>query len=49
MLRGGLFLLPLAYAWNTYDSFVLPKLLVARTLVLALLVLVVVRPSSGAR
>ncbi len=43
LLRAGLFLLPLAYAWNTYDQFVLPKLLVARLLLLSLLVLFVAR------
>jgi len=36
-LRIGLFLLPLAYWWGTYDRYVLPKMLVARLLVLGLL------------
>ena len=42
-LRTGLFILPLAYWWDTYDRYVLPKLLVARTLVIGLLVLFIVR------
>jgi len=43
LLRTGLFVLPLAYWWDTYDHYVLPKLLVARTLVIGLLVLFIVR------
>jgi O-antigen ligase len=43
LLRVGLFILPLAYAWNMYDQFVLPKLLVARLLLLGLLVLFIAR------
>ena len=43
MLRAGLFALPLAYSWNMYDGWVLPKLLVGRLLVLALLGILVVR------
>jgi O-antigen ligase len=42
-LRVGLFLLPLAYSWGTYDSYVLPKLLAARILVIGLLVLFIAR------
>jgi len=42
-LRAGLFLLPLAFFWDTYDQFVLPKLLLARVLLLGLLVLFVLR------
>src|SRR5216683_1865182 len=42
-LRTGVFLLPLAFAWDTYDQYVLPKLLLARVLVLGLLILLVVR------
>jgi O-antigen ligase len=42
-LRGGVFLLPLAYTWDTYDRFVLPKLLVARVLVIGLLILFLAR------
>jgi O-antigen ligase len=41
LLRAGLFVLPLAYSWDTYDHFVLPKLLVARALVVGLLILFV--------
>ncbi len=42
-LRAGLFLLPLAYWWDTYDRFVLPKLLVARVLLIGLLILFLAR------
>jgi O-antigen ligase len=42
-LRAGLFILPLAYWWDTYDHYVLPKLLVARTLVIGLLILFIAR------
>src|SRR3979490_2322802 len=42
-LRTGLFLLPLAFWWDTYDQYVLPKLLVARILVIGLLILLVAR------
>jgi hypothetical protein len=43
VLRAGLFLLPLAYTWNTYDRRALPKLLVGRLLVIVLLALLVAR------
>jgi O-antigen ligase len=42
-LRIGLFLLPLAFWWDTYDRYVLPKLVVARILVIGLLILLVAR------
>ena len=42
-LRAGLFLLPLAYTGDTYDQFVLPKLLLARVLAALLLTLLVAR------
>jgi len=42
-LRTGLFLLPLAFWWDTYDQYVLPKLLVARVLVFGLLILYLAR------
>jgi hypothetical protein len=42
-LRAGLFLLPLAYSWGTYDHYVLPKVVVARVLVLGLLILLTAR------
>ena len=42
-LRAGVFLLPLAYTWNTYDRYVLPKLLLARMLIIGLLILFVIR------
>jgi O-antigen ligase len=45
-LRAGLFILPLAYWADTYDSYVLPKLLVARTLVIGLLILLVARSAA---
>lgn len=48
-LRGGLFLLPLAFSPQTYDSYVLPKLLVARTLLLGLVVLQVLRAAADGR
>ena len=35
-LQVGAFLLPLIFFWNTFDEFVLPKLLLARLLVLIL-------------
>src|SRR5258706_15175011 len=42
-LRAGMFVLPLAYSWNTYDHYIVPKLLVARLLVVGLLFLFVAR------
>ena len=42
-LRAGLFLLPIAYAWNTYDGYVLPKLLLARVLLFGMLALFLLR------
>lgn len=42
-LRAGLFLLPLAYWWETYDRYVLPKLVVARVLMIGLLILFLAR------
>lgn len=42
-LRVGLFALPLAYSPVTYDGWALPKVLLARALLLLLLCLVVVR------
>jgi len=46
-LRAGVFLLPLAYWWDTYDRYVLPKLLLARILVIGLLILFVARAFGG--
>ena len=43
VLRGGLFMLPLAYTWNTYDQFVLPKLVLARVLAAVLVSLLLVQ------
>ena len=43
VLRAGLFILPLAYLPDTYDRWVLPKLLAARLLVLALAAVMAVR------
>jgi O-antigen ligase len=43
LLRAGAVLLPLVYWPPTYDSYVLPKLLMARALVLALAALLVIR------
>lgn len=42
-LRAGAFLLPLAFWWDTYDHIVVPKLMVARVLVLGLLILYAAR------
>jgi len=42
-LRLGAFVLPVAYWWDTYDRYVIPKLLLARVLVLGLLVLFAIR------
>src|ERR1700694_2380823 len=50
LLRAGAILLPLVYWPLTYDHYVLPKLLLARSLVLALAVLLVIRwLAAGAR
>jgi O-antigen ligase len=43
LLRAGAILLPLTYWPLTYDRYVLPKLILARALVLALAILLVVR------
>jgi O-antigen ligase len=43
LLRAGAFLLPLAYWWGTYDRWVLPKLLMARVLVIGLLIVFITR------
>jgi len=43
LLRAAAFVLPLAYWWGTYDRYVLPKLLLARVLVIGLLILFVAR------
>lgn len=42
-LGAGLFVLPLAYSFNTYDQYVLPKLLTARFILAGLLILFVAR------
>jgi O-antigen ligase len=46
-LRIGVFVLPLGFAWNTFDQYVLPKLLIARFMVLGLLILFVARVAVG--
>ncbi len=46
-LRAGAFALPLGFAWNTFDQYVLPKLLVARILLLGVLILFVARAALG--
>jgi putative inorganic carbon (HCO3(-)) transporter len=38
-LWAGVFLLPLAYSWDTYDGYALPKLLLARIVIAGLLML----------
>jgi len=43
VLAGGAFVLPLAVLWNASDTYVLPKLLVARALVLLLAALWLMR------
>jgi O-antigen ligase len=43
LVRGGAFLLPLAVWWSTYDQFVLPKLLLARAVLVGMAVLFVAR------
>src|SRR5256885_11823832 len=48
-LRGGAFLLPLAFTWNSYDGYVLPKLLLARILVCGLAALWLVRGATTGR
>jgi hypothetical protein len=45
-LRAGLFLLPLAFWWETYDNSVVPKVIVARVLVLGLLIFYAARAIS---
>ena len=47
VLRAGLFALPLVYSPFTYDSFVLPKLIFARVLVLVLFLLWLARIAVG--
>src|ERR1700687_4185023 len=42
-LRAGVFLLPLAYWWGTYDRYILPKLVLARVFVIVLLILFLAR------
>src|SRR5690349_15542199 len=49
VLRGGVFLMPLVYSWGTYDHFILPKLLLARVLVIGLLILFIVRTALSGR
>ncbi len=49
LLRGGAFLLPLAYTWNSYDGYILPKLLLARILVCGLAALWLVRAALAGR
>ncbi|HAC47273.1 MAG TPA: hypothetical protein DCF65_14570 [Chloroflexi bacterium] len=47
-LRAGLFV-PLGFACDTFDQYVLPKLLIARVILLGLLILFVIRAAlSGA-
>ena len=46
-LRAGAFVLPLAYWWDTYDRYIIPKLLLARILVIGLLILFIARALVG--
>lgn len=48
-MRAAAVLLPIAYAWSTFDRFVVPKLVVARFLVLALAFLFCIRVVSTRR
>lgn len=45
-MRAGLFLLPLVYTLDTYDQYVLPKLLAARALLLGLLLVLALRAAT---
>ncbi len=49
VLRAGVFLLPLTYTWDTYDGYILPKLLLARALVVTLALLLLLRLAAGGR
>jgi putative inorganic carbon (HCO3(-)) transporter len=49
VLRAGVFLLPLAHTWDTYDGYILPKLLLARALVVTLALLLLLRLAAGGR
>lgn len=49
VLRAGVFLLPLAHTWDTYDGYILPKLLLARGLVVTLALLLLLRLATGGR
>ena len=49
VLRAGVFLLPLAHTWDTYDGYILPKLVLARGLVVTLALLLVLRLVAGGR
>ena len=49
VLRAGVFLLPLAHTWDTYDGYVLPKLLLARSLVVTLALLLLLRVAASGR
>lgn len=49
VLRAGVLLLPLAHTWDTYDGYVLPKLLLARAVVVVLALLLGLRMVIGGR
>ena len=49
VLRAGVFLLPLARTWDTYDGYILPKLLLARALVVMLALLLLLGLAAGSR
>jgi O-antigen ligase len=49
VLRAGVFLLPLAHTWDVYDGYVLPKLLLARALVITLAILLALGALAAGR
>src|SRR5437879_6963936 len=48
-LRAGLFALPLAFGLGAYDEYVMPKLVVARGLLIGLLILFIARIAFSGR
>ena len=48
-LRAGLFVLPLAFGWGLFDEYVIPKLVVARALLLGLLILFIARAAFSGK
>jgi len=48
-LRAGLFVLPWAFGWGAYDQYVMPKLVVARALLIGLLILFIARAAISGK